>query len=71
MIKYKIDILAALKNAGISQYIMRRDKLFAQSEITDMRRRKVGSIRLLSLVCKLLCCQPGDIAEYIPDDDQE
>ena len=66
MIKYKRDILAALKAAGISQYAIRKQKLFGQAELSDMRRGRVGSLTVISRLCHLLHCQPGDILEYIP-----
>lgn len=36
-VKYKIDVLAALKDAGYSTYKLRRDKLLGESVIQQIR----------------------------------
>ena len=39
MIKYKIDILAALKAAGYSTARLRKDKIFGEATLQKMRQR--------------------------------
>lgn len=68
-IGYKIDILAALKEKGISTYKMRRDKLLAEGVIQSLREGKMISLENISRICKMLDCQPGDILEYVPDEE--
>lgn len=70
-IKYKIDILAALKTAGYSTYKIRKDKIFAESTLQQFRNNEIVSTEQLSKLCKLLNCQPGDILEYVPEENQE
>lgn len=36
-VKYKIDVLAALKTAGYSTYKLRREKLLGESVIQQLR----------------------------------
>lgn len=67
-IKYKIDILAALKTAGYSTYKIRKDKIFAESTLQQFRNNEIVSTEQLSKLCKLLNCQPGDVLEYVPDE---
>lgn len=67
MIRAKIDIMAALKRAGYSSYVIQRDKIFGASRTTRFRRGDPPSIGELDKLCKLLGCQPGDIIEYIND----
>lgn len=69
MIKYKFDILAALKKAGYSQNKIRNDKLIGQSYLTQLRHHDLVSWATINTICKLLNCQPGDILEYVPDND--
>lgn len=64
-IKYKIDILAALKNAGYSTYKLRKEKILAESTIQQFRSGEIVSTENLSRLCELLNCQPGDILEYL------
>lgn len=63
-IKYKIDVLAALKNAGYSTYKLRKEKILAESTLQQFRAGEIVSTENLSRLCELLNCQPGDILEY-------
>ena len=67
MIKYKIDIIQALKNKGYSTYKIRKEKIFNESQLQQMRENKVLSQDALDKLCSLLNCQPGDIMEWVPD----
>lgn len=67
LIKYKIDIIQALKNKGYSTYKIRKEKIFNESQLQQMRENKILTQDALNKLCKLLECQPGDIIEYIPD----
>ena len=67
-IKYKIDILTALKGAGYSSYRLRKEKIFGEKTIQDFRAGvPVLSDECLSKLCRLLNLQPGDIIEYTDD----
>ena len=63
-LKYKIDILAALKLAGYSTYRLQKDNLLSQSTIQKLRDKEPISWANIEKISKLLNCQPGDILEY-------
>ncbi len=63
-IKYKIDMLAALKEAGYNTTRLRREKLLSESTIQALRIGKMVSLENISRICSMLQCQPGDILEY-------
>ena len=63
-IRFKIDVLEALKNAGYNTTILRREKLLAEGVIQSLRDGKSISFQNLGRICELLNCQPGDILEY-------
>lgn len=67
MIKYKIDILAELKEKGYSTYKMRQNRIFGEATIQKFRAKEHFNFDNLNTLCRLLNCQPGDIIEYIPD----
>ncbi len=67
-LQYKIDVLEALKEKGISTYIMRKEKILSESTIQKLRERKGIAWENIELLCKLLECQPGDLFEYVPDE---
>ena len=64
MIKYKIDVLQSLKNAGYTTYKLRKDKLFGEATIQKLRNSELVSWDNINMVCSLLDCQPGDILIY-------
>lgn len=66
-IKYKINVLDALKKAGYSTYRLRKEKILAESTMQKFRDGEIVTADNLALVCSLLNCQPGDILEYVPD----
>ena len=68
-ITYKMDILAELKAAGYSTYRLRKDKLLGEATIQKIRRAEPVSWENIATICALLHCQPGDIMEYVPDEE--
>lgn len=68
-IRYKINVLAALKEAGYSSTRIREEKLIGQSYLQQLRKGEIVSTACLDKLCELLQCQPGDILEYIPEDE--
>jgi putative transcriptional regulator len=69
-IRYKVDVIAALKTAGYSTYKIRKEKLLGEATLQSLRENKPVSWDNISTLCKLLNCQPGDIMEYIPEEAQ-
>lgn len=63
-ITYKIDVLAALKEKGLSTYKLRQEKLLGESVIQQIRRGELVSWPNMTRLCQLLQCQPGDILEF-------
>ncbi|MCD7753190.1 MAG: helix-turn-helix transcriptional regulator [Clostridiales bacterium] len=65
--RYKIDILAALKEKGYSSTRIRKEKLMGQATLTQLRHGELVSWMNIETICRLLNCQPGDILEYKPE----
>ena len=70
-VKYKIDVLAALKDKGYTSYKLRNEKLLGEATMTRLRRNQSVSYDVLAKLCELLECQPGDILEYEPEPEPE
>lgn len=66
-IRYKIDIIASLKAAGYSTYRLRKEKLIGEATLQKIRNSELVSWRNMTTLCKLLNLQPGDIIEYVDD----
>ena len=67
-IKYKIDVLAALKAAGYNTNRIRKEKLLSESTLQRLRKGELINGENLGKLCELLRCQPGDILEYVPEE---
>lgn len=66
-IVYKVDILAALKEAGYNTNRLRKEKLLSEGVIQALRESKYISLQNVSKLCELLNCQPGDLLGYIKE----
>ena len=62
--KYKIDVLAALKDSGFSTYRIRKEKIFGESILQDFRTGKIVSFDVFDKLCKMLSLDIGDIIEH-------
>lgn len=71
MIKYKVDILKALAEKGYTTTKIRRDKLISESTLQRIRKQEPININTLNDVCIMLRCQPSDIIEITPTDDEK
>lgn len=69
MLKYKIDVLESLREAGYTTTRLRRERLLNESAIQYLREgRPVGPI-MLDQICRLLDMQPGNILKYVEDEE--
>ena len=66
--KYKIDVLAALKEAGFNTSTIRKEKIMGEAMLQKIRSGQMVSWATLETICALLYCQPGDLIEYIKED---
>lgn len=66
-LRYKIDVMAALKERGYSSTKIREDRLIGQSYLQQLRHGELVSWKTIDTLCMLLDCQVGDIVEYVKD----
>lgn len=66
-LRYKIDVLEALKDAGYSSTRLRKEKLMGESYMSQLRHGEMVSWKTIETICRLLNCQPGDLVEYAPE----
>lgn len=69
-LKYKIDIMAELKNKGYSSTRIREEKLIGQSYLQQIRHGELVSWKTIDTLCSLLGCQVGDLVEYVKTSDE-
>ena len=64
-LQYKIDVIAALKDAGYNSNRIRKEKIMGESMLQKIRSGQMVSWAVLETLCQLLNCQPGDLIEYV------
>ena len=71
MIRYKIDVIEALRRKGISTTVASAAKLFPESTMKKFREDEEVTVSLISLdrLCYLLDMELEDIIEFVPDEE--
>ena len=71
MLRYKINILQALKDAGYNTYRVQKEKLLSASTTQKLRHGDTSlTVENLNAICDLLRCQPGDLLEWYPPEEE-
>ena len=69
MLRYKMNVLQHLKEAGYSTYRVRAEKVLSEGTMQRLRTGSTAiSVESLGILCNILQCQPGDILEWIPEE---
>ena len=68
MLKYKIDVITALKDKGYTTYTLRKSKLLSESTIQKLREGLGVSWENLDTLCVLLECDIADLLEYVKEE---
>ena len=69
-ISYK-KLFILLEEQGWTTYRIRKEKLIGQGTLTALKNGTGGlDSKTISKLCKALSCQPGDLMEYVPDEEE-
>lgn len=71
MFTYKIDVLKSLSERGFTPTRMRKEKIMSQSTMQSLRKGNGITTDTLNTICIILKCQPSDIIEIIPTDEEK
>ena len=66
--KYKVDVIATMKEAGYNTNRIRKEKIMGESMLQKIRSGQMVSWATLETLWDLLHCQPGDLIEYVKED---
>ena len=69
-IKYD-KLVQKMNEAGINSYVIKRDKIVGQATFKKIHEGGELSTKVIDRFCKLFNCQPGDILEYVPDEESQ
>ena len=63
-LRYKINVLDALKEKGYTTYSLRKEKLLSESTIQKLREGEGVAWDNLDTLCRLLNCDISELLEY-------
>ena len=66
-LKYKIDVLATLKEKGYNTNKIRKEKIMGEAMLQKIRNGEMVSWSVFEKLCDLLDCQPADLIEYVKE----
>ena len=66
-IRYKINVMAKLKDKGYSSTRIREEKQIGQSYLQQIRHGELVSWKTMDTLRRLLECDVGDIVEFVED----
>ncbi len=64
-----LDVMMAKRKIGLTELSDRVGITLANLSILKNNRARAVRFSTLDAICKALDCQPGDLLEYVPDED--
>lgn len=64
-------LLKKMHEQGITSYTIKKDNIIGQATFKKIKEGGDVDTRTIAKLCKLLNCQPGDILEYVEDENEE
>ena len=71
MIRYKFDIMQALRDRGYDSKKIKTERILSQATITAIKRGGNITTDTLNRLCIILRLQPSDILEVVPTDEEK
>lgn len=62
-------LLELMEIKGLTTYKIRKNKIISESTLQNIREGKRITTDAVASLCDALECQPGDILEYVPDNE--
>ncbi len=69
-IKVNLDLMLVKRGMKLSELSQRVDITLANLSILKTNKAKAIRFSTLEAICQALDCQPGDLLEYVPDDNE-
>ena len=70
MIVVNLDVMMAKRKMSLSQLSEKVDITLANLSILKNNKAKAVRFSTLAAICAALECQPGDILEYVPEEER-
>ena len=62
-------MLRLMEEKGITSYVCKRDNIIGQATYRKIKEGGDIDTRTIAKMCEVLNCQPGDLLEYVKEDD--
>lgn len=59
-----------MKEKGLTTYRIRKENIISQSALSALKNGKSVTTETIEKLCRALGCQPGDIMEYVEDNQE-
>lgn len=66
-----LDVMMAKRKISLTELAEKVDITLANLSILKNNKAKAVRFSTLEAICKALNCQPGDILEFVPDEEKE
>ena len=70
-IRMNLDVMMAKRKMGLTELAGKVDITLANLSILKNGKAKAVRLSTLNAICKALECQPGDILEYVDEDEDQ
>ena len=71
MIIINIDVMLAKRKMSVTELSNRVGITMANISILKNGKAKAIKLETLNKICEVLQCQPGDVLEYVPGEEEE
>ena len=70
-IMVNLDVMMARRKMSLGELAQKVDITMANLSILKNNKARAVRFSTLEAICKALDCQPGDILEYVPDEEEK
>lgn len=72
MLRYKINIAAALESKGFNTYKAKTTKILSQDTLKKIKKEDTNiSLESINRICMILGMQPSDLIEYVENEEEK
>ena len=66
-----LDVMMAKRKKGLTELAGEVDITLANLSILKNNKAKAVRLSTLNAICRALDCQPGELLEYVPDEEEK
>lgn len=70
-IMVNLDVMMAKRKMSLGELAQKVDITMANLSILKNNKARAVRFSTLEAICKALACQPGDLLEFVPDEEEE